>query len=113
MTQFTVSGDLQVLAHMSLPFGSMFPELGDMWKYGCPKGGIATSAFGQEARGFDKDNEEVSEVNTKGLRKVWEGPEKGCGHFWILGMPWKCAQRPTAGTFQARTGHMASSSSSS
>ena len=31
-----------------------------------------------------------SKASTQSLQKVWEGPAgKGCGHLWILEMPWE------------------------
>ena len=79
--------------HVSVSSGILSPALGDVWRYGCPKKSPNwDSDIGVWAgsEGIDEDNEEVSEVNTKGLRKVWEGP---CWEgMWPFPDPWHVAE---------------------
>ena len=99
-----MNGDLEVLVHMSLPFGSTSPDLGDMWKYGCPKSpdwdDIGVWA-GSE--GIDEDIEEITEVNTKGLAKSWEGPWEA---MWPFLDPWDVVvMRTTASSWNIPSKH--------
>ena len=82
-----VSGDLEVLVRMTLPLpsvgwtfqgevddifsvtsGSMSPDLGDLWKYGCAKCPDWDSDIDVWTEG-----EEFSEDFTRNLRQVWVG----------------------------------------
>ena len=57
---------------VSVTSGSMPPDLGDMWKYGCPKSPDWSSDIDVWTEG-----EEFSEDVTRNLRQVWEGPLLG------------------------------------
>ena len=57
---------------VSVTSGSMSPDLGDMWKYGCPK----SPDWGSDID-FWTEGEEFSEDVTRNLRQVWEGPLLG------------------------------------
>ena len=70
--------------NVSVTSGSMSPDLGDVWMYGCPKRPYWDSDFEvwTEGEELSENNEEVSKLNTKGLQKVWARPcWEGMCHF--------------------------------
>ena len=93
---------------ISMSSGSLSPDLGAMWRYGCRKrpdwdSDIGTWTEDQEISGNDTRS-------TASLGSAHSG--KGGGPFWILGTSWDCARWPADGTFPVNTDHAVSSSSS-
>ena len=86
----------------------MSPDLGDMWKYGCPKSPDWDSDLDvwTEGEEFSEDNEEISKVNTKGLQKVWDGPCWDVSFSGSLGCRRNAHDGQQLGTFQVNTGFL-------
>ena len=97
--------------NISVSGGNLSPDFGDTCRYGCPRSHDWDSDIDVWAgnKGLDEDNKEISEENTKGLRKVWEGP--CCEGRWpfsrSLGCRGNAHDGPADGKFQVLHAHKA------